>query len=53
MGRVSGRPRAVDKAAVLQVIHDSVTFSPSELAKSLNVNRATVYVELRRSNKKK
>jgi len=40
---MSGRPRAVDKAAVLQVIHDCVTVSPSELAKSLNVNRATVY----------
>ena len=40
---MSGRPQAVDKAAVLQVIHDSVTVSPSELAKSLNVARATVY----------
>jgi len=40
---LSGRPRAVDKAAVLQVIHDTVTVSPSELAKSLNVARATVH----------
>jgi len=41
--KLSGRPRAVDKAAVLQAIHDSVTVSPSELAKSLNVGRSTVY----------
>jgi DNA-binding Lrp family transcriptional regulator len=40
---MSGRPRAADKAAVLQVIHDTVTVSPSEIAKSLNVARATVY----------
>jgi DNA invertase Pin-like site-specific DNA recombinase len=44
---LSGRPRVVDKAAVLQVIHDSVTISPSELAKSLNVDRATVYRRLK------
>jgi len=43
MGSMSGRPRAVDKAAILQVIHDAVTVSPSELAKSLNVGRSTVY----------
>ena len=40
---MSGRPRAVDKLAVLQAIHDGITVSPSELAKSLNVDRATVY----------
>ena len=40
---MSGRPRAADKAAVLQVIHDTLTFSPSEIAKSLNVARSTVY----------
>ena len=40
---MSGRPRVVDKVALLQVIHDTVTVSPSELAKSLNVARATVY----------
>jgi DNA-binding XRE family transcriptional regulator len=40
---MSGRPRAVDKTTVLQVIRDSMTVSPSELAKTLNVNRATIY----------
>jgi integrase len=40
---MSGRPRAMDKLAVLQAIHDGITVSPSELAKSLNVDRATVY----------
>jgi hypothetical protein len=44
---MSGRPKAVTKAEVLQVIHDTVTVSPSELAKSLNVNRATVYRRLK------
>jgi integrase len=43
MERMSGRPQAADKAAVLQVIHDTITTSPSELAKSLNVGRSTVY----------
>jgi len=47
---MSGRPRAVDKAAVLQVIHDTVTISPSELAKSLNVARATVYRRMKEIN---
>jgi integrase len=50
MGRVSGRPRAVDKAAVLQAIHDGITVSPSELAKSLNVGRSTVYRRMREIN---
>jgi integrase len=47
---MSGRPRAVDKAAVLQVIRDTVTVSPSELAKSLNVNRATIYRRMKEIN---
>jgi integrase len=47
---LSGRPRAVDKAAVLQVIHDTVTVSPSELAKSLNVGRSTVYRRMKEIN---
>jgi integrase len=47
---MSGRPRAADKAAVLQAIHDSITVSPSELAKSLNVGRATVYRRMREIN---
>jgi hypothetical protein len=41
--KLSGRPRVIDKAAVLQVMHDRLTISPSELAKTLNVARATVY----------
>ena len=48
--KLSGRPRAADKAAVLQAIHDSVTISPSELAKSLNVARATVYRRMKEIN---
>jgi integrase len=47
---MSGRPRAANKAAVLQAIHDSVTVSPSELAKSLNVDRATVYRRMKEIN---
>jgi DNA-binding Lrp family transcriptional regulator len=47
---MSGRPKAATKAEVLQVIHDTVTMSPSELAKSLNVNRATVYRRLQEIN---
>jgi hypothetical protein len=47
---MSGRPKAATKAEVLQVIHDTVTVSPSELAKSLNVNRATVYRRLQEIN---
>lgn len=47
---LSGRPRAIDKQAVLQVIHDSLTVSPSELAKSLNVARATVYRRMKEIN---
>jgi len=47
---LSGRPRVIDKAAVLQVIHDSVTISPSELAKNLNVARATVYRRMKEIN---
>lgn len=42
--------RAIDKAAVLQVIHNCVTTSPSELAKNLNVDRATVYRRLKEIN---
>lgn len=47
---MSGRPRVIDKAAVLQVIHDRVTTSPSELAKNLNVDRATVYRRMKEIN---
>jgi integrase len=47
---MSGRPRVVDKTAVLRVIHDTVTISPSELAKSLNVARATVYRRMKEIN---
>ena len=47
---MSGRPKAATKAEVLQVIHDTVTVSASELAKSLNVNRATVYRRLKEIN---
>jgi len=43
---MTGRPRATDKAAVLQAIHDQVTTSPTELAKNLNVNRATIHRRL-------
>ena len=50
---MNGRPRVVDKAAVLQVIHDTVTISPSELAKSLNIGRATVYHRLKEINQEK
>ena len=42
--------RAIDKAAVLQVIHNCVTTSLSELAKNLNVDRATVYRRLKEIN---
>ena len=48
--KLSGRPRVIDKAAVLQVIHDRVTTSPSELAKNLNVDRATVYRRMKEIN---
>jgi DNA-binding Lrp family transcriptional regulator len=44
---MSGRPKAATKAEVLQVIHDTVTVTPAELAKSLNVSRATVYRRLK------
>jgi DNA-binding Lrp family transcriptional regulator len=47
---MSGRPKAATKAEVLQVIHDTVTVSPAELAKSLNVDRATVYRRLKEIN---
>ena len=49
---MSGRHKAATKAEVLQVIHDTVTVSASELAKSLNVNRATVYRRLKEINQK-
>jgi hypothetical protein len=44
---MSGRPKAATKAEVLQVIHDTVTVSPAELAKNLNVGRSTVYRRLK------
>jgi transposase len=44
---MSGRPKAATKAEVLQVIHDTVTVSASELAKSLNVGKSTVYRRLK------
>jgi len=47
---LNGRPRVIDKVAVLQVIHDRVTKSPSELVKNLNVDRATVYRRTKRLN---
>jgi transcriptional antiterminator len=47
---MSGRPKAATKAEVLQVIHETVTVSASELAKSLNVDRATVYRRLKEIN---
>ena len=43
---MSGRPKAATKQEVLRVIHDNVTVSASELAKSLNVGKATVYRRL-------
>jgi integrase len=48
--KLSGRPRAVDKATILQTIHESVTISPSELAKSLNVGRSTIYRRMKEIN---
>ena len=47
---MSGIPRVIDKVAVLQVIHDRVTKSPSELVKNLNVDRATVYRRMKEIN---
>jgi integrase len=44
--RMSGRPRAADKAAILQAIHEYKVTSPYKIAEKLNCGKSTIYRRL-------